>query len=51
MTWYDCLRSFHVSYVFIYIFTHWNDEGMPFLTFVWKTLYPRGNNASKDEGL
>jgi hypothetical protein len=27
------------------------DEGMPFITFVQKSLYPKGNNASKDEGL
>ena len=27
------------------------DEGMPFITFVRKSLYPKGNNASKDEGL
>ena len=38
---------FHVS---IYIFANWNDEGTPFLTFVWRSLYPKGDNASKDEG-
>jgi hypothetical protein len=27
------------------------DEGMPFTTFVRRSLYPRGNNASKDERL
>jgi hypothetical protein len=27
------------------------DEGMSFITFVRKSLYPKGNNASKDEGL
>jgi hypothetical protein len=26
-------------------------EGMSFITFVRKSLYPKGNNASKDEGL
>jgi hypothetical protein len=26
------------------------DEGMSFITFVQKSLYPKGNNASKDEG-
>jgi hypothetical protein len=26
-------------------------EGMSFITFVRKLLYPKGNNASKDEGL
>jgi hypothetical protein len=28
-----------------------DDEGMPFMTFVRRLLYPKGNNASKDEGL
>jgi hypothetical protein len=23
---------------------------MSFMTFVWRSLYPKGNNASKDEG-
>jgi hypothetical protein len=27
------------------------DEGMSFITFVRKSLYPKGNNASKVEGL
>jgi hypothetical protein len=27
------------------------DEGMTFIAFVQKSLYPKGNNASKDEGL
>jgi hypothetical protein len=26
-------------------------EGMSFITFVRKSLYPKENNASKDEGL
>jgi hypothetical protein len=26
-------------------------EGMTFITFVRNPLYPKGNNASKDEGL
>jgi hypothetical protein len=26
-------------------------EGMSFMTFVRRSLYPKGNNASKDEGL
>jgi hypothetical protein len=26
-------------------------EGMSFITFVRKSLYPKGNSASKDEGL
>jgi hypothetical protein len=27
-----------------------DDEGMSFMTFVRRSLYPKGNNASKDEG-
>jgi hypothetical protein len=27
-----------------------NDEGMSFMTVVRRSLYPKGNNASKDEG-
>jgi hypothetical protein len=30
---------------------HYDDEGMSFMTFVRRSLYPRGNNVSKDEGL
>jgi hypothetical protein len=26
-------------------------EGMTVITFIRKSLYPKGNNASKDEGL
>ena len=28
-----------------------NDEGVSFITFVWRSLYPKGDNVSKDEGL
>jgi hypothetical protein len=27
-----------------------NDEGMSFMTFVRRSLYPKGNNAQEDEG-
>jgi hypothetical protein len=27
-----------------------DDEGTSFMTFVQRSLYPKGNNASKDEG-
>jgi hypothetical protein len=27
-----------------------DDEGISFMTFVWRPLCPKGNNASKDEG-
>jgi hypothetical protein len=36
--------SFFISICYV-------DEGMSFITFVRKSLYPKGNNASKDEGL
>jgi hypothetical protein len=26
-------------------------KGLSFITFVWNSLYPKGDNASKDEGL
>jgi hypothetical protein len=34
---------------FIYIYSIY--EGMLFVTFVRELLYPKGNNALKDEGL
>jgi hypothetical protein len=30
---------------------HYDDEGMSFMIFVRRSLYPRGNNVPKDEGL
>jgi hypothetical protein len=41
---------FYVSYASTFIIIYWNDEGMTFIAFVWRTLYPKGDNASKDEG-
>jgi hypothetical protein len=41
---------FHVSYASSFINVHCDDEGMSFITFVQRSLYPKGNNASKDEG-
>jgi hypothetical protein len=41
---------FHVSYASSFIITYHDDEGTPFMTFVRRLLYPKGNNASKDEG-
>jgi hypothetical protein len=41
----------HVSYTSTFIITYWDDEGMSFITFVWRSLYPKGDNALKDEGL
>jgi hypothetical protein len=42
---------FYISYDSIFIIKCCADEGMSFITFVQKSLYPKGNNASKDEGL
>jgi hypothetical protein len=42
---------FHVSCASTSIIIYWDDEGMSFLTFVWRSLYPKGDNASEDEGL
>jgi hypothetical protein len=41
---------FHVSYALSFIITYHDDEGTSFMTFVRRSLYPNGNNASKDEG-
>ena len=40
----------HVSYASSFINVNCDDEGMSFMTFVWRSLYPKGNNVSKDEG-
>jgi hypothetical protein len=41
---------FYISYVSPFTFLCYDDEGTPFMTFVRRSLYPKGNNASKDEG-
>jgi hypothetical protein len=41
----------HVSYASSFINIYCDDEGMSFMTFVRRSLYPKGNNTSKDEGL
>jgi hypothetical protein len=41
----------HVSYAPTSINIHYDDEGTSFITFVRRSLYPKGNNVSKDEGL
>jgi hypothetical protein len=41
----------HVSYASSFINIYCDDEGMPFMTFVRRSLNHKGNNASKDEGL
>jgi hypothetical protein len=40
----------HVSYASSFINVNCDHEGMFFMTFVRRSLYPEGNNASKDEG-
>ena len=42
---------FYVSYASFFINVYCDDEGSSFMTFVLRSLYPKGNNASKDEGL
>jgi hypothetical protein len=42
---------FYVVYDSCFIIICCVDEVMSFITFVRKLLYPKGNNASKDEGL
>jgi hypothetical protein len=42
---------FHVSYASTFIIIYWDDEGMSFITFVWRSLYPKVDNALKDEDL
>jgi hypothetical protein len=42
---------FYVSYASSFINVYCDDEGPSFMTFVRRSLYPNGNNASKDEGL
>jgi hypothetical protein len=42
---------FHVSYASTFFTIYWDDEGISFITFVWRPLYPKGDNVSKDEGL
>jgi hypothetical protein len=40
---------FHVSYSLSFINVYCDHEGMSFMTFVRRSLYPKGNNASEDE--
>jgi hypothetical protein len=39
----------YISYASSFINTCYDDEGMSFMTFIRRSLYPKGNNASKDE--
>ena len=40
----------YISYASSVINTCCEDEGISFMTFVERSLYPKGNNASKDDG-
>jgi hypothetical protein len=40
----------YISYASSFINLYCNDEGTSFMTFVRRSLYLEGNNASKDEG-
>jgi hypothetical protein len=42
---------FHVSYALSFIIAYYDDEGTSFMTFVRRSLYPKGNNSSKDEDI
>ena len=44
------LFVFDVSYASTFIIIYGDDEGTSFMTFVCRSLYPKGNNASKDKG-
>jgi hypothetical protein len=41
----------HVSYASSFINLYCDDEGTSFMTFFLRLLYPKGDNASEDEGL
>jgi hypothetical protein len=49
---YVAIINILICFMFLYlsIFIYRNHEGTPFMTFVRKSLYPKGNNVSKDEG-
>jgi hypothetical protein len=40
----------HIPYASPFTNVYCDDEGTSFMTFVRRSLYPKGNNASKDEG-
>jgi hypothetical protein len=40
----------HVSYASSFINIYYDDESTSFMTFDWRLLYPKGDNASEDEG-
>jgi hypothetical protein len=42
--------AFYILYASSSINLYCDDEGSSFSTFVWRSLYAKGNSASKDEG-
>jgi hypothetical protein len=50
----DIICLFMISFMFhmfrLSLSYNRDDEGTSFITFVRRSLYPKGNNASKDEG-
>jgi hypothetical protein len=45
------IHVFYMCRMILLFIVYWDDEGTSFMTFVWRSLYPKGNNASKEEGL
>jgi hypothetical protein len=41
----------YISYASSFINTCCDDEGMSFMTFIRRSLYPKGNNASRTKDL
>jgi hypothetical protein len=50
MMLYDYSYYLSCSHALYFINVYRDDEGTSFMTFVRRSLYPKGNNASKDEG-
>jgi hypothetical protein len=47
---YICVFADELHSLFLCTLIIMNDKGMIFMTFVWRSLYPRGDNALEDEG-
>jgi hypothetical protein len=43
--------GFEVLQLSLWVLIPKNHEGVSFMTFVWRSLYPKGDNVSEDEGL
>jgi hypothetical protein len=51
MIWNDYSCFLHASYDHVYILLYCYEEGMSFMTFIRSSLYPKGDNVMKAEGL